>query len=457
MYDVIVIGGGPGGYAAAIRASQLDGKVALVESAEVGGTCVNRGCIPTKIWLHAAHLLYGIRRADEFGIKTSVQELDFQTIVHRKNGVSGDIRMGMEGLLANNNVEVIRGWAVLKGPKEVNVNGSILEAKKIILATGSSLSVPDVPGLEEAALTTDQVLEMTEIPPSVLIWGALGPIEVEMATLLNIFGCKVVLISESRRLLPREDGETSQRLAQGLREQGVEVLSRFTLESVQKSERGCTCKLSGPEEQIVEVEKVLISSRKPNTANLGLEQLGIQLKEDDGIRVNEQLETSVDGIYAIGDATGGWMLSHASSSMAITAAENAMGNKRNFPFHLIPRGIWTIPEVGAVGVSEEEAEQQGLDVEVGGFPYSINGLAMSRNEMDGAVKIISDARYGEILGVHIVGAHATELVGEAVLAMQLEATARELAKGIRAHPTFSENVVEAARDAANWALYLPRQ
>lgn len=457
MYDVIVIGGGPGGYAAAIRASQLDGKVALVESAEIGGTCVNRGCIPTKIWLHAAHLLHGIRSADEFGIKTSVQELDFQTIVHRKNGVSGDIRMGMEGLLGNNNVEMVRDQAVLKSLKEVDVNGTILEAKKIILATGSSLSVPDVPGLEEAALTTDQVLEMTEVPTSVLIWGALGPIEVEMATLLNIFGSKVVLISESRRLLPREDGETSQRLAQGLREQGVEVLSRFTLESVQKSGKGYTCELSGPEEQTVDVEKVLVSSRKPNTANLGLEQLGIQLKEDDGIQVNEQLETSVDGIYAIGDATGGWMLSHASSSMAITAAENAMGNRQKFPFRLIPRGIWTIPEVGAVGLSEEEAEQQGLDVEVGHFPYSINGLAMSRNEMDGAAKIISDARYGEILGVHIVGAHATELVGEAVLAMQLEATARELAKSIRAHPTFSENVVEAARDAENWALYLPSQ
>jgi dihydrolipoamide dehydrogenase len=457
MYDVIVIGGGPGGYAAAIRASQLDGKVALVESTEVGGTCVNRGCIPTKIWLHAAHLLHGIRSAEAFGIKISVQELDFQTIVHRKNGVSGDIQMGMEGLLANNNVEVIRGWAVLKSPKEVNVNGSILEARKIILATGSSLSVPDVPGLEEAALTTDQVLEMIELPLAVLIWGALGPIEVEMATLLSIFGCKVVLISESRRLLPKEDGETSQRLAQGLREQGVEVLSRLTLESVQKSERGYACLLSGSEERTVDVEKVLISSRKPNTANLGLEQLGIRLKEDDGIQVNEQLETSVDGIYAIGDATGGWMLSHASSSMGITAAENAMGNRRNFPFHLIPRGIWTIPEVGAVGLSEEEAQQQGLDVQVGDFPYSINGLAMSRNEMDGAVKIISDARYGEILGVHIVGAHATELVGEAVLSMQLEATAGELAKSIRAHPTFSENVVEAARDAANWALYLPRQ
>jgi dihydrolipoamide dehydrogenase len=457
VYDVIVVGGGPGGYAAAIRASQLGGRVVLMEPAEVGGTCVNRGCIPTKIWLHAARLLQGIRTADEFGITVSVQELNFQKIVNRKSGVSGDIRMGMEGVLGSNKVEIIRDWAVLKSPKEVNVNGTVLETKKIILATGSSPAVPEVPGVEAAALTTDQVLEMRKVPASVLIWGALGPIEVEMATLLKIFGCKVFLISESRRLLPREDGETSQRLAQAFREQGVEVLSRFTLESVQKSERGYTCRLSGPEKHTVDVEKVLISSRKPNTANLGLEQLGLRLKEDGAVQVNEQLETSVEGIYAIGDVTGGWMLSHASSSMGITAAENAMGNRRNFSFHLIPRAIWTIPEVGAVGLSEEEAEQQGLDVKVGDFPYSINGLAMSRNEMDGAVKIISDVRYGEILGVHIVGAHATELIGEAVLAMQLEATARELAKSIRAHPTFSESVVEAARDAARWALYLPRQ
>lgn len=457
MYDVMVIGGGPGGYAAAIRTSQLGGKVALVEADEIGGTCVNRGCIPTRVWSHAAHLLHWIRTAGEFGIKASVQELDYQAIVARKNGVSGDIRMGMEGLLGNNGVEVIRGRAVMRSPREINVDGTILEAKKIILATGSTLNVPDVPGLEEAALTTDQVLEMTEVPSSVLIWGSPGPIEVEMATLLNIFGCKVVLTSESRRLLPREDGDTSQRLAQALREQGADVLTRFTLESVQRSERGYACLLSGPEKRTVEVEKVLVSSRKPNTSHLGLEQVGVRLNEDGSVWVSDRLETSVEGIYAIGDVTGGWMLSHASSSMAITAAENAMGKTRKFPFHLVPRGIWTIPEVGAVGLSEEEAEKRGIAVEVGDFPYSINGLAMARNEMDGAVKIISDARYGEILGVHIVAANATELVGEAVLAMQLEATARELANSIRVHPTFSESVVDAARDAENWALYLPKR
>ncbi len=457
MHDVMVIGGGSGGYAAAIRASQLGGKVALVEAAEIGGTCVNRGCIPSKVWLRAAYLLHCIRNADEFGIKATVQELDLHAIVARKNGVSGDIRMGMEGLLANNGVEVIRGRAVLKSPQKIKIDDNILEAKKIILATGSVLSIPDVPGLEDAALTTDQVLEMTEAPSSVLIWGDIGPIEVEMATMLNTFGSKVFMASDSRRILPLEDGDTSQRIAQSLREQGIELFPRSSLQSVKKSEAGFEAILSGPEERSVKVEKVLVSARRPNTANLGLEQAGVQLNEDGSIRVNQRLETSVPGIYAIGDATGGWMLSHAASSMAVVAAENAMGNSRKFPFHLVPRGIWSIPQVGSVGLSEEDAEEKGIDVEVGDFPYSINGLAMARDEMIGAVKIVSNARHGEILGVHIVGANATELVGEAVLAMQLESTARELAYSIRVHPTFSESVVDATRDAENWALYLPKR
>lgn len=457
MYDVMVIGGGSGGYAAAIRASQLGGKVVLVEAAEIGGTCVNRGCIPSKVWLRAAYVLHLVRNADAFGIKATVQGLDLQAIVARKNGVSGDIRMGMEGLLKNNGVEVIRGRAVLKSSQEIIVDDDILKAKKIILATGSALYIPDVPGLENATLTTDQVLEMTEAPSSVLIWGDIGPIEVEMASLLNTFGSKVFIASNSRRILPREDGDTSQRVAQSFREQGIELLSHFTLQSVKKSGGGFKAILSGPEERSVEVERVLVSARRPMTSDIGLDQAGVRLNEDGSVWVNERLETSVAGIYAIGDATGGWMLSHASSSMAVTAAENSMGNTRKFPFHLVPRGIWTIPQVGSVGLSEEDAEEKGIDVEVGDFPYSINGLAMVRDEMIGAVKIVSDPQHGEILGVHIVGANATELVGEAVLAMQLEATTRELAYSIRVHPTFSESVVDATRDALNWALYLPKR
>jgi dihydrolipoamide dehydrogenase len=456
MHDVVVIGCGPGGYASAIRASQLGGKVAVIEAADIGGTCVNRGCVPAKVWHKAASTLQSIRKGADFGIETAEPKLNLKTIVERKNGVSGEIRMGMEGLLANNGVELIRGRAVFKGPKAVEVEGNTLEAKKFIVATGSSLAFPDVPGLKDAAMTTDDLLDMTRAPASVLICRA-DFIEVEMANILATFGCKVVLATEAPRILAREDHDTSQRVAQALREQGVEIVTRATLESVKKKKGGFTCRLAGPKERTVEVDKVLVSSRKPNTAGIGLDKVGMKLKEDGSIQVNDCLETSVGGIYAIGDCTGGWMLSHSSSSMAVTAAENAMGQKGKYPFHLIPRGSWTSPEVGSVGLSEEEAEKQGLEIEIGIFPFSINGLAACRNEVDGAVKIVSEAKYGEILGVHIVGGGATELVGEAVLAMQLECTAREFARSIRIHPTFSEALVDAARDAEKWALYLPRR
>ena len=454
MYDVLVIGGGPGGYAAAIRASQLKGKVALVEAGEIGGTCVNRGCIPTKVWQRSAYLLHNIRMGNAFGLKVMVEALDLKALVERKNGVAGDIRMGMEGLLANNGVEVVRGHASLKNRGTVEVEGTALEAAKVILATGSRLDIPAIEGLEAALMTTDQFMDLTRIPERVLVWGSL-PMAVEIANTLNIFGCKVVLADEHSRILPEEDHDTSQRIAQAMRQQGIELLMKHRLESVSPSEKGHKAVLVGRQEKVIEVDRVLVAHRRPNTDGVGLEQVGVKLNEDGSVAVNERLETSVPGIYAIGDAVGGWMLSHAASSMAVTAAENAMGRKATFPFKLIPRGIWTIPQVGAVGLSEEEAEKNGFDVEVGDFPFAINGVAMAYDEMAGSVKIVSDARYGEILGVHIVGANATELVGEAVLAMQLECTVKELARSIRVHPTFSESVVDAGRDALKWALYLP--
>jgi len=455
MYDLVVIGGGPGGYAGAIRASQLGGKVALVEAGDIGGTCVNRGCIPTKVWQRSAYLLRSIRMGHAFGLKVSVEALDFKAIVERKDGVAGDIRMGMEGLLANNGVETIRGHAVLKNDREIDVAGTVLETRNIIIATGSCLDIPNIPGLDNVVMTTDQVLNLELMPAGVLVWETL-PMAVEIANTLSVFGSKVVLATEHSRILPQEDHDTSQRIAQALREQGVELLLKYNLESIRRSDSGYEAVLSGRDQKIVPIEKVLISQRKPNTDHTGLEQAGVKLNDDGSIAVNAKLETSVPGIYAIGDAIGGWMLSHAASSMAVTAAENAMGQAESFPFHLIPRGIWTMPQVGAVGLSEEEAQKKGLDVEVGDFPYAINGVAMAYDEMAGSVKIVSDPRYGEILGVHIVGANATDLVGEAVLAMQLECTVKELASSIRVHPTFSESVVDSSRDVLGWALYLPR-
>jgi dihydrolipoamide dehydrogenase len=316
-------------------------------------------------------------------------------------------------------------------------------------------TIPDIPGLEDAVMTTDEALNSVKLPKTLLVWGS-GPIQVEMATFFRIFGTKVYLATADSRILVREDSETSQRLAQGLRELGIDILTRHELTSVRPEDDTFEALLSGRKEKSIKVDHVLVGSRRPNTAQMGLEKAGLHVSKDGGIQVNERLETTLSGIYAAGDCTGGWMLSHAASSMAITAAENAMGQEKRFPFRLIPRGIWSIPEVSAVGLSEDEAEDQGYEVETGSFPLAVNGLAMAQNEMSGAVKVVFDARYGEILGVHIVGAQATELIGQAGLCMQLEGSIREMAAGIQLHPTISEAVVDAAREALGWALYLPR-
>jgi dihydrolipoamide dehydrogenase len=456
MHDVIVVGGGAGGYAAAIRSAQLGAKTALIEESQMGGICVNRGCIPTKAWLKSAETLRRIRRAEAFGIKAAIEKINFAAILEQKHSSCEKIRLGMEGLLANNGVEVIKGHAVFKNPTEIDVEGKVCQAKHYIIATGGRTEAPEINGLRDALLTTDEILDMQQVPSSVLIWGA-DTIEVEMATLLNSFGCKVYLATEHRLILPNEDHDSGQRLGMALTEDGMELITRAQLTAVKPTAKGVTCELAGKKNRTIEVERVLAGIRKPNAQHLGLEQTGIQLNADGSIRVDDYLQTTVRGIFAIGDATGGTMQSHAASAMAVKAAENALGERNKFPFDLIPRGTWSFPEVASVGLTEEKAENQGLDIEVGYFPYSINGYAIARNETFGAVKIVADSKYRIIYGVHIVGPHATELIGEAVLAMQLEYTTRELAAGIRIHPTFSEAVVDAARDAEKWALYLPKK
>ena len=446
MHDVIVIGGGAGGYAAAIGAAQLGAKVALVEKAELGGICVNQGCIPTKSWLKAAEILRNVRTGNAFGIRANIEEIDFRTILENKNDCIEKIRLGMEGNLQNNGIEVMKGYAVFKNPSEIEVDGSLFPSNNFIIASGGCTQIPEIKGLKEALLTTDQILDMKKVPDSVLIYGA-DTIEIEMATLLNAFGSKVYIATESRFVLPNEDHDSGQRLGQALSDEGIEIIAHSKLESVEAAPKGFVCRLAGRKKnRTVAVERVSAGIRKPNTADLGLEQAGIQLNHDGSIRVDDYLRTTTRGIYAIGDAVGGTMQSHAASAMALTAADNAQGGKTNFTFELIPRGTWSFPEAASVGLTEEQAENQDLDIDVGYFPYSINGYAIARNETFGAVKIVADATYRIIYGVHIVGPHATELIGEAVLAMQLEYTTEELAAGMRIHPTFSEAVVDAARD-----------
>jgi dihydrolipoyl dehydrogenase len=460
MYDVFVVGGGSGGYAAAIRAAQLGGNVCLAEAEKMGGTCVNRGCIPTKVWLDVANTIRRANTLESFGVQTSIDHIDFGKIVDQKNGVCQDIRTGMQALLANNGVDVIEGHATFLNKNEFQIGTEVLKTQKTIIATGSKLRIPNIKGLEKALMTTDQMLDSTGIPDSVLICGG-GTIEVEMAYIFSTFGCKVSIVSEASRILPSGDEEASQRLKQSLLEDGVSFYLRSKLAQVTKSKKGFICQLKGKNDEKITVARVLNSPRVPNTDKLGLDKAGVTVDDDGAILVNELLETGSKGIYAIGDAVGGTMQSHAASAMAVIAAENAMGGNKKFPHHLVPIGVWTAPEIASVGLTEDAAEDlsedHGWDVEVGEFPYAINGLAMSRNLTNGVVKIVKDSRYGEILGVHIVGPNATEIIGDACNAMQLESTTEELAYGIRLHPSFSEAFVDAARDCEGWALYLPKR
>lgn len=445
MYDILIIGCGPGGYACALNSAQTGAKVAIVEASEPGGTCVNRGCIPSKVWTQAADFMDASKAVKLYGIKADIKKIDFAALVEHKNGVAGDIRAGMEAMIQSRGIDLIQGRAVVESPSTVKVGDTSYESKAIIIATGSALAVPDIQGLDAALMTSDDLLNMTRVPESILVLGS-EYIQIEMASILNSLGCKVVMATSARRILEKEDQDVSQRVKQFLTEKGIKILTGMTLASVSKKKTLFECQLAGAKEETLKVQKVLVADRKPNSENLGLENAGVKLGENGSVLVNEYLETNIKGVYALGDVTGKWMLSNEASAMATVVAKNATGQSIKYSGNLVPRGIWTSPEVGSVGLSEEEAEKKGFDVEVGSFPYAINGYAMCRNELDGAVKIITETENDEILGVHIVGKNAVEIVGEAVLAMQLECTSKELAKSIRLHPTFSEVLVDAAKD-----------
>lgn len=460
--DVAVIGSGPGGYVCAIRASQLGARVAIIEKDELGGTCLNRGCIPTKALLQAVELIDLQSRAQLYGIKYEAPKIDFKKMMARKEAVVKTLRSGVASLMKSNSIEVIKGTGVLKAPHEVRVSPAsgeevTVRAKKIIVASGSVPAMPPIPGIEaKGTMTSDDVLNIDFIPASIAIIGA-GALGVEFGVIFAGLGSKVTLIEMLPQVIPTEDADLSAHLSAALKKQGLTVLTSAQVRRVEDAPKGgkaLTIAKNGAEEKI-EAEMVLLGAgRKPAIFDLGLDNLGANYDKK-GISVNSRFETSVPDIYAIGDAIGGYLLAHVAQHEGMAAAENALGNNSSVNYSTVPRCIYTSPEVAAVGLTEREAIEQGYKVKVGKFNFAANGKALIMGEREGFVKIVADETLEEILGVHIVGPRATELLPQAVVAMSMEATLEELSTTMFPHPTLSESVMESALSANGRAIHMP--
>lgn len=465
MTKIVVIGGGPGGYVAAIRAAQLGAEVSLVEKENLGGTCLNAGCIPTKALLHSAELLTEAKKSADYGVISNVK-LDFSKVQAKKDSVVKQLVNGVSSLMKVNKINVIKGTASFESKDSLMVDGTPLPFDKVIIAAGSVPMRPSIPGADipECIDSTD-VLSLDTVPPRMVIIGG-GVIGVEMATAYSAFGCKVTIVEMLDEILPMMDRELTKILRNKLESRGIEILTEarvLSLESKGKGKGKSKGKFASIEVEhkgsglSLEAEKVLPAiGRKFNTESLGLDNAGI--KHVLGrISVDCRQRTNLPDIYAVGDCTGGMMLAHTASMQGEIAAENAMGHKARFDGKTTPSCVYTMPELASVGLSEEQVKAQNKDYIVGRFPLFANGKALITDGTEGLIKIIAGSRYKEILGVHIIGSRATDIIAQAAIAIGLEATLDEIIDTIYAHPTISEAVREAALATYNRAIHIPNK
>lgn len=456
--DIAVIGGGPGGYIAALRAAQLGANVALIERQYLGGVCLNEGCIPTKALLRSAEVYEVIRRAGEFGVRVGEPQVDWPAMQARKEGIVRQLVSGVGVLLKKAGVTVLQGHGRFTSPRSVIVEGigETVEADKFIIATGSRSATLPVPGLDSPAiLDSTAALHLAELPRSMIVIGG-GAIGVEFASLFNSLGLDVTLVEMLPRLLPLMDAGLGDALARSLKRRKIKVLTGTRLKQVREASEQLEVEVegrSGP--QTLQGEKMILAvGRRPNVEDIGLEEAGVRFSSK-GIPVDERMCTNVPHIYAIGDVVGGLMLAHWASHMGIVAAENALGGQVKLNDRVVPKCVFSSPEVASVGLSEEEARDKGYDVRVGLFPFLANGKALAQGETEGSVKIVAEGKYGEILGLHIIGPHASDLILSGGLALTLEATLDEFKATIAPHPTLSEAITEAALDAMGIPLNIP--
>ncbi|MFH1003001.1 MAG: dihydrolipoyl dehydrogenase [Chloroflexota bacterium] len=454
--SLIIIGGGVAGYVAAIRAAQLGGQVTLVEKDALGGTCLNRGCIPTKALLQSAAVLWQTKRAADFGVKVSPPTLDFGTVARRKDAIVQQLVAGVTTLMKKNKVRVIKGSGTIVAPGRVKVDsGEEISGDAILVATGSRPATVPIPGVDQpGVITSDQALALTELPASVVIIGG-GVIGLEFAQLWHRLGVKVTVVEMMPQVLPNEDSEVAKMLEALLTDEGIAIFTGARVNAIKTASSGQVVAFTSQDEaREVTAERVMVAvGRRPNSDNLGLEALGVSL-EKGNIVVDEYLATGVAGVYAAGDVLGGIMLAHKAMADGRVAAQNALGSPTEADYRAVPRCVYTSPEVAAVGLTESQAKAKYPRVQVGRFPFKANGKALILGESEGMVKVIADAEYGELLGVAILGPHATDLIAEATLGISLEATFKDLAGAIHAHPTLAEAVMEAALAVEGGAVHL---
>jgi len=456
-YHVVVIGGGPAGYVAAIRAAQLGAKVAIVEKGTFGGTCLNVGCIPTKAYLKNAEIIENIENAASRGImlESTKFTVDMDKVMSFKNSVVKKLTSGVEGLLKSNGVDIYRGVGKINRNKNVVVNDKqILKADKVILAGGSKVNRINIPGIESPKVfTSDDILFTTEVPETLAVIGG-GVVGIELGQSFASFGSKVVVIEAMDRIIPMIDHEASDLLTQTLRKKGMEIITSARITEIVDKDNRLEIKIDG--HNSVFADKALLAiGRIPDTEGIG----EVQFEMDRGkIKVDKYMETSVKGIYAPGDVNGLWMLAHTAFRMGEVAAENAVkGNHREANLHSAPSVVYTLPEVAMVGLTEEKAREKYGDVRVGKFQFVANGRALASGDTVGFVKVIADNRYGEILGVHIIGPMAAEIINQASLIVEMEITVDEVVKTIYGHPTYSEALFEACADALGEAIHIPKK